>query len=104
MSYCSLWARWLLILVSGLAAATEAQIQVDANLVTALDTSASVGRYEESLEREGLARAVSDPHFLEAVKTGPQRRIGFAVFTWSSHENVKTLVPWTTISTPEDAA
>jgi Ca-activated chloride channel homolog len=92
------------ILVSGLAAATEAQVQVDANLVTALDTSASVGRYEEWLEREGLAQAVTDPRFLEAVRTGPHRRVGFAVFTWSSHDHAKTLVPWTMVATPEDAA
>jgi hypothetical protein len=92
------------VFASGWAIASEAQVDVDANLVTALDTSFSVGRYEEFVEREGLARALIHPHFLEAVRSGPQKRIGFAVFTWSSHGNAKTLVPWTTIATPEDAA
>jgi hypothetical protein len=47
----------------GIVAASEAQVEVDANLVTALDTSRSVGRYEEFVEREGLAHAVADPRF-----------------------------------------
>jgi Ca-activated chloride channel homolog len=91
------------ILVPVWGAASEPRVAVDANLVTALDTSASVGRYEEWLEREGVARAVVHPGFLEAVRSGYHRRIGFAVFTWSSHGHTKILVPWTTIATPEDA-
>jgi Ca-activated chloride channel homolog len=87
----------------GMAAASEAQGEVDANIITALDTSASVGRYEEWLEREGLAQAIVHPRFLESVRAGLFRQIGFAVLTWSSHGHTKTLVPWTRIATPEDA-
>jgi Ca-activated chloride channel family protein len=91
------------VLVPVSVAASESQVAVDANLVTALDTSASVGRYEEWLEREGVARAVVHPGFLEVIGSGHYRRIGFTVFTWSSHGHTKTLVPWTTIATSEDA-
>jgi Ca-activated chloride channel family protein len=91
------------LLVPVRVAASEPRVAVDANLITALDTSASVGRYEEWLEREGVARAVVHPGFLEVIKSGHHRRIGFAVFTWSSHGHTTTLVPWTTIATPEDA-
>jgi Ca-activated chloride channel homolog len=91
------------ILVPSLVAATEARVEVDANLVTALDISHSVGRYEEWVEREGLAQAVTHPRFIEAVRTGFHGQIGFAILIWSSHGHMKTLVPWTTIATPEDA-
>ena len=103
---------WVLIQVFGLiglasiplvAVASEARTQVDANIITALDASASVGRYEEWVEREGLAQALAHPHFLDAIRSGPHKRIGFAVFTWSSHGHTKMLVPWTTIAAPEDA-
>jgi hypothetical protein len=94
----------VVILMPGLGTGTEMRVEVDANLVTALDTSASVGRYEEWVEREGLASALAHPRFLAAVRTGPHRRIGFAVLMWSSHGHTKMLVPWTTIATPEDAA
>ncbi len=99
------------LLIAGVAAclpsmvaASEARDEVDANLVTALDTSASVGRYEEFVEREGLAHAVAHPRFLQSVQAGLHRQIGFAVLAWSSHGHTKTLVPWTRIATSEDAA
>jgi len=92
------------VLVSGPAAVAGERVEVDANLVTALDISHSVGRYEEWVEREGLAGAVTDPRFMEAVRTGVHGRIGFAVLIWSSHGHARTLVPWTAIATPEDAA
>jgi hypothetical protein len=91
------------ILAPASVAASEARAAVDANLVTALDTSFSVGRVEEAVEREGLAIALVHPQFLEVVRTGPQRRVGFAVLTWSSHGHTKTLVPWTMIATADDA-
>jgi len=91
------------ILVPVSVAASEARVGVDANLVTALDASSSVGRFEEAVEREGLARALVHPQFLEVVRTGPKGRIGFAVLTWSSHGHTKTLVPWTMIADAEDA-
>lgn len=94
----------VVIFMPGLGTATEMRVEVDANLVTALDTLASVGRFEEWVEREGLASALAHPGFLAAVRGGHHRRIGFAVFMWSSHGHTKMLVPWTTIATPEDAA
>jgi len=84
-------------------AAFEARVEVDANLVTALDTSLSVGPFEEAVERKGLAYALIQPQFIKAVRASPRGRIGFAVFTWSSHGHTKTLVPWTTIATADDA-
>jgi hypothetical protein len=85
------------------AATAKAQVEVDANLVTALDTSSSVGHVEEAVEREGLAHALVHPQFLEVVRTGPQGRVGFAVLTWSSHGHTRTVVPWTMIANAEDA-
>jgi Ca-activated chloride channel homolog len=91
------------LLVPMTVSTAKARVEVDANLVTALDTSSSVGRFEEAVEREGLAHALVHPEFLEVVRSGPQGRVGFAVFTWSSHGHTRTVVPWTTIATAEDA-
>ena len=45
------------LLVPMTVSTAKARVEVDANLVTALDTSSSVGRFEEAVEREGLAHA-----------------------------------------------
>ncbi|SIT58280.1 hypothetical protein BQ8794_50382 [Mesorhizobium prunaredense] len=76
----------------------------DANVVTAIDVSDSIGRYEEWLQQTGLVRALVHPAFLRAATAGPRRRIGFAVFIWSSEGKFDLLVPWTVIGSAEDAA
>lgn len=78
--------------------------KTDANLLTALDVSASMFRHHEWLQYVGLARAVRDPEFLAAATSGAQRRIGFAVYTWSSGGHFTVIVPWTQIGSAVDAA
>ena len=76
---------------------------VDANIVTALDISDSIGRYEEWLEQTGTARAVLHPAFLEAVANGHHGQIGFAVYTWSDGGEYQVIIPWTRIDGPAAA-
>jgi hypothetical protein len=76
---------------------------VDVNIVTGLDTSDSIGRHEQWIEREGLARALVHSRFLDAVRAGEHGRIGFSAFTWSSGGRSEALIPWTLISTRDDA-
>jgi Ca-activated chloride channel homolog len=96
-------ARWLL---SGLLAIlihpVAAQEATDANLITAIDVSGSIEPADERLELEGMAQAVADPMFLQAIKRGRQRRIGFVVFTWANGEFIP-LVPWTLIASQAEA-
>ncbi len=85
-------------------ALSDAQVEMDANLLTAVDESASVGRHGEWLQYNGLARALTSPQFLAAVhKHGGHRRIGFVVVAWSSHGNVRVVLPWMAITTAADA-
>lgn len=83
--------------------AQETRIRTDANIVTALDVSDSIGRYEQWIERDGLARAITHPAFLDAVASGRWASVGFAVFTWSSEGRSQILIPWTVIKNAEDA-
>jgi Ca-activated chloride channel homolog len=84
--------------------AARADHAVDANVVTALDASDSMMRHEEWIEFDGMARAVSDTAFLDAIRAGVHHRIGFAAFTWSSHGDLRVVVPWTVLGSPVDAA
>ncbi|RWP67321.1 MAG: DUF1194 domain-containing protein [Mesorhizobium sp.] len=75
----------LMVFLCGASPAANAAVPgTDANVVTAIDVSDSIGRYEEWLQQTGLVRALVHPDFLRAATAGPRRRIGFAVFTWSS--------------------
>ncbi|RWN58191.1 MAG: DUF1194 domain-containing protein [Mesorhizobium sp.] len=98
-------ARPLMVFLCGASPAANAVVPgTDANVVTAIDVSDSIGRYEEWLQQAGLVRALVHPDFLRAATAGPRRRIGFAVFTWSSDGKFDLLVPWTVIGSAEDAA
>lgn len=72
-------------------------VGVDANIVTALDVSDSIGRYEEWLEQVGTARSVMHHSFLSAIAHRRHSQIGFAVYTWSSGAEYRVIVPWTMI-------
>ncbi|MGH6865363.1 MAG: DUF1194 domain-containing protein [Methyloceanibacter sp.] len=75
----------------------------DANVATAIDISDSIGRHEEWLQKFGLTRALVSEDFLEAVRVGRWARIGFAVFSWSDDDRFEVLIPWTKISSGDDA-
>jgi hypothetical protein len=89
----------LLALLVWPVAAREA---TDANLITAIDVSGSINAAEERLEFEGMAAAVVDPRFLQAIARGYHGRIGFVAFTWANGEFI-SLVPWTLIGSKQEA-
>jgi hypothetical protein len=79
-----------------------AQEATDANLITAIDVSGSIKVADERLQLEGMAEAVVDPKFLQAIARGRHGRIGFVAFTWANGEFL-SLVPWTLIASSADA-
>jgi hypothetical protein len=91
-----------LVLLVFLSWPASAQQATDANLITAIDVSGSIEPADERLEFEGMAAAVVDPRFLQAIARGRHGRIGFVAFTWANGEFV-SLVPWTMIGSKADA-
>jgi hypothetical protein len=75
--------------------------ETDANLVTAIDMSDSVGAASRRMQLEGLAAAIRAPETLAAIRRGKRGRVGFMVFAW--HRSQYVVVPWQVIETPEDA-
>jgi hypothetical protein len=82
--------------------AVSADPQTDANIVTGLDISNSIGPDQVQLELAGLAQAIRDPRVMTAVKAGKHGRIGFAVFAWH-YGQFPAVVAWMTIASPQDA-
>jgi hypothetical protein len=99
--------RALLLLILGCAAALPAVApaaeQVDLLLVLAADVSRSVDNGKFQLQREGYAAAVSDPHVLDAIRSGRTGRIGLTFIEWSGIGSQRVVIDWTTIGDAESA-
>src|SRR2546429_1675214 len=97
---CMLALAALLAVQSSPALAAE---QVDLLLVLSSDVSRSVDHPKFLLQREGYAAAISDPHVLEAIKSGPQQRIAVCFVEWSGFGAQKLLIDWAIIDGPVPA-
>jgi hypothetical protein len=97
----------LLVLIvagtAGLPAIAQAAEQVDLLLVLAADVSRSVDSGKFQLQREGYAAAISDPHVLDAIRSGRTGRIGLSYVEWSGLGSQRIVIDWTTISDTETA-
>src|SRR5262249_59245398 len=49
------------------------------------------------VQQAGQAAATSRPHGLEAIKSGPQQRIGLSFVEWSGFGAQKLVIDWTLI-------
>jgi len=85
----------------GLARAAEEP--VDVLLVLAVDVSRSVDEEEARLQREGYREALSDPRVVDAIARGMIGAIGVAYVEWAGIEHQRLVLPWTRISTQQEA-
>jgi hypothetical protein len=82
----------------------DSRPSVDADIITAIDDSSSMTRLKRMVEYTGLAKAVMDPGFLARIASGPNGRVGFTAFAWSSDGKMEVIVPWMLITAADDAA
>src|SRR5258708_10263295 len=83
-----------LTLVSPAARAAEA---VDMLLVLAADVSRSVTEPKFKLQREGAAAAMTHPDVVNAITSGPNRRIAVCFVEWATVGMHKVVIDWTVI-------
>jgi hypothetical protein len=98
-------ARLLLILagLTAFPAVAAAAEQVDLLLVLAADVSRSIDSGKFQLQREGYAAAVSDPHVLDAIKSGRAGRIALTFVEWSGLGSQRVVIDWAAIRDAESA-
>jgi uncharacterized protein DUF1194 len=98
--------RWMLALAAVILIQTAfafAAEQVDLLLVLSSDVSRSVDHPKFLLQREGYAAAISNPHVMDAIKSGPQQRIAICFVEWSGFGAQKLVIDWTIIDGPDPA-
>jgi hypothetical protein len=69
-------------------------LDVDVELVLAVDISYSMDLDELALQREGYVEALTSPEFLTALKNGMHGRIAVSYVEWAGVIDQKLVVPW----------
>jgi hypothetical protein len=82
---------------------TKDQVSVDVELIIGVDVSNSMDIDELEVQREGYAQAIVSKEFLQALKTGPNKKLAVTYFDWSASTDQKIIVPWRVIDGPETA-
>ncbi|CCV10118.1 conserved exported hypothetical protein [Mesorhizobium sp. STM 4661] len=77
---------------------------VDAAIVFAIDTSASISIEHATLQRQGHVEALRSKDVADAIEGGPVGCIAITYIQWSSVGRLQTILPWTTICDGEQAA
>lgn len=94
----------LILLCLALPAAAEDRIEVDVELVLAVDVSRSMQPFELEIQRRGYAAALTSPEVQSAIARGPLGRIALTYVEWAGVRDQRTIVPWTLVSTAQDTA
>jgi hypothetical protein len=86
-----------LVIAAASPVAANARIDVDLELVLAVDVSQSMDYQEQQLQREGYVAAFRDPEVRRAIGLGPRGRIAVTYVEWSGSETQQVVLPWTLI-------
>jgi hypothetical protein len=78
-------------------------VEVDTELVLAVDVSYSMDPDEQQLQREGYIEALMSREFMDALRSGTHARIAVTYFEWAGPNDHKIIVPWRLIEGPETA-
>jgi len=85
------------------APARSAGVEVDVELVLAVDVSRSMDHGELQLQRDGYVAAFRHPDVVSAIERGLIGRIAVTYFEWAGPDQTRMVVPWTVIAGPLDA-
>ncbi len=93
--------------VAGLAAPITAQqgqrINVDLELLLAVDISQSMDLDEHTVQRNGYVEAFRHQDVIEALVSGPEGKIAVMYMEWAGDFDPIPTIPWTIIDSPKAA-
>ena len=94
-------ACWLSIVAMSARIVIAQELQVDTALLVSVDVSNSVDNDRYKLQMEGIAKALEDPGVIDAIISGPNGGILFAMVTWADRPALS--LPWIKITSKEEA-
>jgi hypothetical protein len=83
--------------------AEPGNVQVDVELVLAVDISYSMDPDELALQRDGYAKALTSREFMHALRQGINGKVAVTYFEWAGASEQRVVVPWRLVDGPESA-
>jgi hypothetical protein len=81
----------------------QSDIEVDVELIFAIDISYSMDYDELKLQREGYAEALTSQEFLSALKQGTNGKVAVTLVEWAGESDQRVVTPWRLIDGPASA-
>ncbi len=78
-------------------------LEVDLELVLAVDISYSVDEGEARKQRNGYVAALQSKEVVDAIRSGPHGRIAVTYVEWADSAMQRTVAPWTIIASEANA-
>ncbi|MEL7428710.1 MAG: DUF1194 domain-containing protein [Pseudomonadota bacterium] len=95
------------LLMAGLVAygptVRAAEVEVDVQLVLAVDVSRSMSRAELEIQRRGYAAALADEQVIRAIESGLLGRVAITYVEWAGTFSQRTVIDWTLVSNRAEA-
>ncbi|WP_371929478.1 DUF1194 domain-containing protein [Phyllobacterium sp. 21LDTY02-6] len=79
------------------------EIDVDVELVLAVDASRSMESFEQKIQREGYIAALRQKEVIDAIREGVHGRVAVTYVEWAGATMQRVIVPWTIIDSAETA-
>jgi len=97
-------AGTLAVLLAGASLAAAAEAQVDLQLVLAVDASGSVNMRRFELQKQGYAAAFRNPRVIAAIRSGISQAIAVTMLQWTGPRMQVHVVPWMVVKDEASAA
>jgi hypothetical protein len=81
----------------------QGDIEVDVELIFAIDISYSMDYDELKLQREGYVEALTSQEFLSALKQGTNSKVAVTLVEWAGENDQRIVTPWRLIDGPASA-
>ncbi len=81
----------------------RAAMQVDLQLVLAVDVSRSIDEIEAELQRRGYIEALTSERVIDAILSGENKRIALCYTEWAGTHYQVVVIDWNVIDTPNAA-
>lgn len=94
--------RYLLMIWLLATAVAAEEIEVDVELVLAVDVSRSMQPWELELQREGYAEALASDEVWAAIERGLLQRIAVTYVEWAGSLSQRVVIPWTLVESRAD--